>query len=159
MPALLQFMPDRLVRASGLARGDSHRKKRRNDCEITEAIDQETITFAERGDYDSGNGGPEKSSHIHHGRVQRNSVAQVSAVFNHLNDEGLASRHIESIDDALSQPQPNDFANGNDSGQSQSGQREGLQHRENLRHNEGLVAVPAVHPDTRKWSQKETWYP
>src|SRR5580693_8905334 len=148
MPAFLQFMPDRLVRSSRLARGNFHRKQRSNDSEITEAIDQETITFAERGDYDSSNGGPEKSSHVYHGRIQCNGVAQVSAVFNHLNDEGLASRHIEGIDDALSQPQPNDFANSNDSGQSQTGQGQGLQHGENLSYHQGLVAVPSVHPDT-----------
>ena len=159
MPALLQFMPDGLVRASGLARGDSHGKQRCNDSEITEAIDQETVTFAERGDYDSGDGGPEKSSHIHHGRIQRNGVAQVSAILNHLNDEGLASRHVEGIDDALSQPQPDYFADGNDSGQSESGQCEGLQHRENLSYHEGLMAVPAIHPHTGEWPQKKTWYP
>src|ERR1700685_3044874 len=159
VPPLLQFLPHWLSRASRLHGRDRHGEQGSNDREITEAIDQEAIALAEDGNNDSGNRGAEKSSHVYHGRVEGNSVAQVGTVLDHLNHEGLARGHVEGVDDALSQPQPNYFANGNDSGQSQSSQRERLQHGENLRDDQGSVAVPSVHPDTGERSQKETWYP
>ena len=159
VPTLRQLLPHWLSRASRLYGRDYHGEQGSNDREITEAIDQEAIAFPKRRDNDSSNRGTEKSSHVYHRGVERNSVAEVGAVLDHLNHEGLARRHVESVDDALSQPEPDDFANGNDSGQGQTGQREGLQHRKNLRHDQGLVAIPSVYPDTRERSQKKTWYP
>ena len=39
--------------------------------------------------------------------------------------------------------------------EGERGKREGLQHRDDLGHDERSVAIPAIDQDSRKWGQKE----
>ena len=92
-----------------------------------------------------------------HGGIEGDGIAQILAGFDHLHHEGLAGRHVEGVDEALGQAQPEDVRDGDGPAQGQHRQRERLEHRKHLRDHEGGVPVPPIDPYSSKRRQKERW--
>ncbi len=57
--------------------------------------------FAEGGDDEAGDGGTDEARAVGHRRVDGDGVAEVFAVFDHLDEEGLAAGHVKGVDEAL----------------------------------------------------------
>src|SRR5579863_6793916 len=96
-PAFFKFLPDRFTGVALHSWADSHCQQRSNDREIAKAIDQEAISLASRRNNYASDRWPEKPGGIHHGRVERDGIAQISAVLDHLDHKSLPSRHIDRI--------------------------------------------------------------
>ena len=50
--------------------------------------------------------------HVDHGGVERDGVAEVALVFDHLDEEGLTAGHVEGVDEALQDAEREDLADG-----------------------------------------------
>src|SRR5581483_8085808 len=67
----------------------------------------------------------------------------------------LPRRHVERVDDALHDVERDDVADGDVTGQRQRCERERLQHRDGLRHDEQAMAVEAIDDDAGERSEEE----
>src|SRR5579862_4642860 len=89
-----------------------HGEQRSDHGEITQSIDEEAVAFADDGDDHSGKSGSDETRSVDHGGVERDGVAEVSASFDHLHEEGLPRGHVEGVDQPLKDAQHYDFGNG-----------------------------------------------
>jgi hypothetical protein len=55
----------------------------------------------------------------------------------------------------LKRAEPDDFVNVDVMAEGKNGEREGLQHRQELRHDQNLAAIEAVHPDSGDGREKK----
>ena len=78
-------------------------------------------------------------------------------VLHHLHQESLPAGHVEGIDEALEGAQPKDFVDVHPMRERQRGQRQRLQHRQCLRHQQHLPPVPAGPPTRRQRAPAERW--
>ena len=90
-----------------------------------DAVDQEAGAFADVGEQDSGDGGPDHARGIEDGGVERDGVDQVF-LRGHLNDERLAAGHVEGVDDAERSGQREHVPDLNAAGEGEGGEGEGL---------------------------------
>ncbi len=131
-------------------RGQLHGKKRRDDGEIAQAVQEKTDPLSDQGDEDARHGGSEKSRPVEHGGVQGDGIAQVPLVVDHVNDKGLPRRDVQGIDAAQEQAQHDDVPDRHGTRQDEHRQRQGLRHGQRLGQDQGPVAVPAVRQDPRE---------
>jgi hypothetical protein len=100
--------------------------------------------------------GPQSGS-IHHGRVQRDGIAQVGAVLHHLHHKGLPRGHVEGVDRTLKKAKRDDVWYRDSPRQSQYSQAERLQHRENLGNDQHPVTIKTVHPYAGERAEQQDW--
>ena len=154
-PPFAQLLQNIPPRAALLSCEVFHRQQRRNYRQVTEAVNQEAPAFAGDRNHRAGNRWTDQTRRIDHGRVQRDGIGQVLAVFHHLDDKGLPRRHIESVDRPLKHTEQDDVDDGNAMAQRQRRQAEGLNHRQRLRDHQHAMAIPAIDPDTRERPQQQ----
>ena len=134
--------------ARDLGHIEAHREQRCNDGEVTQAIEQEAPAFAESSYNDAGDGGAEKTRGVGHGGVDGDGVAEVAPVVHHMHEEGLASGHVEGVDQALKSSERDDFRKGYDVRQSQCGESERLDGGERLSPYQQAASIEALDPDS-----------
>ena len=137
-----------------LLHGDAHHQERYDHGDITEAVDEEAVAFADGRDHYAGDGGADEARGIHHGRIERDGVGDVGALIHHLNHEGLAGGHIESVDEARMRASAM-ISQTVMMGRGPEGERERLNHGEDLGDHDGAMPVPAIHPDTGEGPEHE----
>src|ERR1017187_965073 len=78
--------------------------------------------------------------------MQRDGVAWILFVLDHLDEKSLATGHIESVNETLKGAEADEFRNIDMAGESEYGERERLQHREILSDNQDATTIEAVNP-------------
>ena len=134
---------------------DAHHQQGCNHRKVAEAIKQKTPAFANRRDYQSGDGRANQPRSVCHRRVDRDGITEVVAILDHLYQERLTSGHVEGIDQTLQSGERDNFPERDDMGQCERRQGERLDGSRGLCPHQHLAAIETLHPDTRKWSQQK----
>ncbi len=58
--------------------------------------------------------GPDQAGGVHHGGIQSDGAAEILAALDHLHHERLPRWHVEGVNQALRQTQPDDFVDVDD---------------------------------------------
>src|ERR1019366_2989692 len=145
-PAFRKFVHDVTAGFLQLDVCEAHHEQADDDADVADAVYQEAVAFAHAGDEDAGDGRSDEARGVDHGGVDGDGVAEVFALFHHLQHEGLACGQFERVDHALHEREHNDFPHGDDAGKGQACQGERLQHGNGLQDDDGAVPVPAVDP-------------
>ncbi len=138
-------------------RRKAHGKKRCDDGDVANAVDEETVAFTEAGDDEAGERWADKARHVDHRRVERDGVAEIFAALDHLHQESLATGHVKRIDEPLACAEDEYFRNGDAVGECEGGKRQRLQHRECLSDDEDVTPVEAVNPHAGERREEERW--
>ncbi len=99
--------------------------------------------------------GPQETPAINHGGVEGDGIAEVGTAVHHLDQEGLARRHIEGVDEALKNTQSQNLRHRDTSGESQRSEYEGPHGGEELSDQQAAPPLPPVRPDARHRTQQE----
>ena len=103
---------------------NAHQQQRCDHREVANSIDQETPAFAESSNHYSRNRWSDEPRAICHRRIDRDRVAQVAPVFDHLHQKRLPPRHVEGIDQSLKGGESNDLPQVDHVRQRKRGQRQ-----------------------------------
>jgi hypothetical protein len=136
-----------MICAKGEASSDDHR-------DIADAVRKEAPAFADFRHEDSGDRRADDARAVEHGRVQRYGVHQI-LLADHVNEKGLAAWDVEGVDDAEQRGENEDVPDLNDSGERQSAQNKGENHRSGLGSDDDLLAVFPVGDDAPQRSHQE----
>ena len=152
--AFAQFVERAGPVAAVLVGSHTHREKRDDYTDVTDAVECETPSLADDGDEHPRQGRTKKARRVHHGGIQGDGIGQIGTIRHHLYEKRLPARHIERIDQPLHETEQNDprharIPEGNDR------QAERLQHRERLRDDQKFLAIPAIDPDAGEGSEGE----
>ena len=128
-------------------RRDPHRQQRPDHGDVADPVDQKTNAGPGGRDQHPRDGRTHQLRSVHHGGVQGDGIAQVGALFDHLDHERLPGGHVEGVDQSLDQRQTDHPPQIDVAGERQRGQGQRLDHRQNLRDHQNAMAIPAVEPD------------
>ncbi len=120
-----------------------HQDQRQNYRTVAEAVDEEAISFTDRGNHNARQRWSNQPGPIHHRRVERDRVPKILFVLYHLHKERLPSRHIECVNQPLQYTQRDDLVDRNQLRQRQPCQRQRLQPSQSL---SPYKQPSAVHP-------------
>ena len=132
-----------------------HHEQRGDDREVADAVDEEAPAFAVGSDDHAGERRADEPREIDHGRVERDGVAEVALVFDHLDHERLAAGHVECVDETLHHAEREDVGDGDAMRERERGKGERLHRGEHLRPDEDLALVQAIDPDAGEGREQE----
>ncbi len=101
VPAFAHLFEHAGVAAAEFEWPDAHQQQRSDHREVADAVDEEAPAFADGRDDEAGDGGADEPRAVGHRGVDGDGVAEVVAVVDHLDEEGLAAGHVERVDQAL----------------------------------------------------------
>jgi hypothetical protein len=91
---------------------DIHREQRGNNSQVADGIDEEAPGLAGQGDEDARDRRPNEAGGVDERGIQSDGVGKVLSLSDHLDEERLPCRHVESIQDALNQAEDDDGLDG-----------------------------------------------
>jgi hypothetical protein len=117
-------------------RRQAHRPDRGQHGRITQAVEEKTAPFAYTDNQEASDGGADKAGAIGQHGVEREGVAEVLLLVHEVDHQGLTGGHIDSIDHAQHDTEAHHLPERGDICQHQPGQPAGLEHGEDLGHQE-----------------------
>ena len=136
---------------------DDHRiiQKRDDYRDVADPVQQKTVAFPYSRDDHPGNRRADQSGAFTIEEFSAIAFPRSSRASHHLDDKRLSRRHIKGVNEALGEGQTGYVPDRDDSRQCEDGERARLQHREDLRDDEGPVPIPAIDQHTRERAQEE----
>src|SRR5882757_7424237 len=101
LPAFAKLLEDRLTAFDYRDGAKVHHEQRCDDGEVAYSIDEEAPAFAVQRDDEAGERRTDQTRNIDDGGIERDRITEVAPVINHFDQEGLAARHVEGVNEAL----------------------------------------------------------
>ena len=97
-----------------------HHEQGSDHGKITDAVDGKAPSLADRRNYQAGDGRADQARTVSHRGIDRDRIAKVVSVFDHLHEKRLPPWHVEGIDQALQGHEGDDLPERDDVRQGQS---------------------------------------
>ena len=136
-------VPQRVRRGQRPPRRHLHEQQTGDDGDVAEAVQQEAPALADSREQHARDRRADGSRAVDDRRVEGDGVGEVFFA-DHLDDERLARRHVEGVDDAEQRGQGEHVPHLDAAGEDQRRENQRKDHRRGLRRDEDVTAVEAV---------------